>query len=80
MGDNSPDYGSRLPDDYGGEAATRSSRMNLRAVAICWKLRDARGPDSGASASVARLAQWKITSFTRKGSQVQVLQRAPFLI
>ena len=26
---------------------------------------------------VARLAQWKSTSFTRKGSQVQVLQRAP---
>src|SRR5208337_1841828 len=26
----------------------------------------------------ARLAQWKSTSFTRKGSQVQVLQRAPF--
>ena len=28
-------------------------------------------------ASAARLAQWKSTSFTRKGSQVQVLQRAP---
>jgi hypothetical protein len=27
---------------------------------------------------VARLAQWKSTSFTRKGPQVQVLQRAPF--
>src|ERR1019366_7981252 len=26
----------------------------------------------------ARLAQWKSTSFTRKGSQVQALQRAPF--
>jgi hypothetical protein len=26
----------------------------------------------------ARLAQWKSTSFTRKGPQVQVLQRAPF--
>ena len=26
----------------------------------------------------ARLAQWKSTSLTRKGSQVQVLQRAPF--
>src|SRR5215471_14704371 len=25
----------------------------------------------------ARLAQWKSTSFTRKGSQVQILQRAP---
>ena len=29
-------------------------------------------------ALVARLAQWKSTSFTRKGSQVQALQRAPF--
>ena len=30
-------------------------------------------------ARAARLAQWKSTSFTRKGSQVQVLQRAPSL-
>ena len=29
---------------------------------------------------VARLAQWKSTSFTRKGPQVQVLQRAPFFL
>jgi hypothetical protein len=28
----------------------------------------------------ARLAQWKSTSFTRKGSQVQALQRAPFKV
>src|SRR2546425_1089409 len=30
-----------------------------------------------ATPNTARLAQWKSTSFTRKGSQVQVLQRAP---
>src|SRR2546422_1049336 len=29
------------------------------------------------SSGRARLAQWKSTSFTRKGPQVQVLQRAP---
>src|SRR6266850_5423689 len=32
----------------------------------------------GSFSSVARLAQWKSTSFTRKGSQVQALQRVPF--
>ena len=32
----------------------------------------------GSFGSDARLAQRKSTSFTRKGSQVQILQRAPF--
>src|SRR6266566_4353861 len=35
------------------------------------------GDSERSFASNARLAQWKSTSFTRKGSQVQVLQRAP---